>query len=322
MNYDRFIEERESEWNELSSILEKIRSRRIKRLSERELKRLGRLYRSATSHLATARTYFPSSDATRYLNQLVAQAHASIYRPQSLSLRSIFHLFSQEVPAVFQQRIGYITLAFALFAGASAAGFFGCYVEEDLPRIIVGDEYINKTEENIARGDPCAIYKTGFRPLASSIIMTNNLGVTFYAFSLGILMGVGTALILIFNGLIFGSVAFVFYQHQYSIEFLSTVMVHGTIELSCVFIAGGAGLVLGDALINPGDHFRKDALVRKGKESAKLILGIVPWLILAGLIEGFITPMDLSLTARMAVIMATGMLFIAYFARRIKTNAR
>jgi uncharacterized membrane protein SpoIIM required for sporulation len=224
------------------------------------------------------------------------------------------------VPAVFQQRIGYIALAFALFAGASAAGFFGCYAEEDLPRIIVGDEYIDKTEENIARGDPCAIYKTGFRPLASSIIMTNNLGVTFYAFSLGILMGVGTALILIFNGLIFGSVTFVFYQHQYITEFLSTVMVHGTIELSCVFIAGGAGLILGDALINPGDHSRKDALVRNGKEAVKLILGIAPWLVLAGLIEGFITPMDLSLIAKMAVIMSTGMLFIAYFARRTRKD--
>jgi uncharacterized membrane protein SpoIIM required for sporulation len=145
--------------------------------------------------------------------------------------------------------------------------------------------------------------------------MTNNLGVTFYAFSSGILMGVGTALILIFNGLVFGSVAFVFHQHHYSIEFLSTVMVHGTIELSCVFIAGGAGLLLGDALINPGDHFRKEALVRNGKEAVRLILGIAPWLVLAGLIEGFITPMDLSLPARIAVIMATGMLFIAYFAR-------
>ena len=315
MNYDRFIREREADWKELSNILGKIRAGGIKKLSKDELSRLGKLYRTATSHLAAARTYFPSSDASRYLNQLVAQAHASIYRSQSLNLKNILHLFSREIPAVFQRRIGHVALAFALFAGASAAGFFGCYIEEDLPRIIVGDKYIDMTEENIARDDPCAVYKTGFRPLASSIIMTNNLGVTFYAFSLGILMGAGTVLILIFNGLVFGSVAFVFHQHNYTIEFLSTVMVHGTIELSCIFIAGGAGLLLGDALINPGDHFRKDALVRNGKEAVKLILGIVPWLVLAGFIEGFITPMDLSLPARMAVIIATGMLFIAYFAR-------
>jgi uncharacterized membrane protein SpoIIM required for sporulation len=317
MNYDRFIREREADWQELSRIIEDIRSGGIKKLPKDELREFGRLYRAATSHLAAARTYFPSSDVSQYLNQLVAQAHASIYRARPLSFRSLRHLFSREIPAIFQERIGYIALAFAMFAGAGLLGFIGCYFEEDLPRIVVGDEYIDKTEGNIARGEPCAVYKTGVKPLASSIIMTNNLGVTFYAFSLGVLMGVGTAYIMIFNGIVFGVVAFVFVQHQYAIEFLSTVMTHGTIELSCIFIAGGAGLMLGDALINPGDRHRKDALVQNGKEAVKLILGIIPWLILAGIIEGFITPMDLSLPARIAVIIATGTLFMLYFARRV-----
>ena len=315
MNYDRFIQQRETDWRELSNMLRKIQSGGIKKLSSDELRRLGTLYRVTTSHLAAARTYFPTSEATRYLNQLVAKAHASIYRPHTLNVKSIFRLFSQEIPAVFRRRIGYIILAFAIFSGAALAGFLGCYFEEDLPRIIVEDEYVDKTEENMAKGDPCAIYKTGIKPLASSIIMTNNIGVTFYAFSLGVIMGVGTVAILLFNGLIFGSIAFVFHQNQYAIEFLSTVMIHGTIELGCIFIAGGAGLLIGDALINPGDRFRKDALVQNGKEAVKLILGIMPWLVLAGIIEGFITPMDLPLSARLAIIMTTGTFFITYFAK-------
>jgi uncharacterized membrane protein SpoIIM required for sporulation len=296
-------------------MLRKVQSGGIKKLSNGELNQLGRLYRIATSHLAAARTYFPSSEVTRYLNQLVAQAHASIYRPQTLNIKSVFRLFSQEIPAVFRRRIGYITLAFGVFSGAALAGFLGCYFEEDLPRIIVGDKYMDKTEENIAKGDPCAVYKTGVKPLASSVIMTNNIGVTFYAFSLGILMGFGTVLILIFNGLVLGSIAFVFHQNHYIVEFFSTIMIHGTIELNCIFIAGGAGLLLGDALISPGDRFRKDALVQNGKEAVKLILGIVPWLILAGVIEGFITPMDLPLLTRLVVILVTAALFIAYFAK-------
>ncbi|MFC1712685.1 stage II sporulation protein M [Candidatus Poribacteria bacterium] len=313
MNYDRFVRERQADWRELNGILNKIKSGGIKKLSRDELRRLGKLYRSATSHLAAVRTYFPSSEASRYLNQLVAQAHASIYRSQPPSLSNAIRMFRQEIPAVFQRRIGYIILAFALFAGAVIAGFVGCYFEEDLPRILVGDEYIDKTEGNIARGDPCAVYKTGVQPLASSIIMTNNIGVTFYAFSLGIFMGIGTTLILIFNGLIFGVVAFVFFQHNYGMEFLTTVMIHGTVELSCIFIAGGAGLLLGDALINPGHRFRKEALVQNGKEAAKLILGIAPWLVVAGIIEGFITPLDLSPLARVAIIVVTGTMFISYF---------
>ena len=313
MNYDRFVRERQADWRELNGILNKIKSGSIKKLRRDELRRLGKLCRFATSHLAVVRTYFPSSEASRYLNQLVAQAHASIYRSQPPSLNNAIRMFSQEIPAVFKRRIGYIILAFALFAGAGIAGFVGCYFEEDLPRILVGDEYIDKTEGNIARGDPCAVYKTGFQPLSSSVIMTNNMGVTFYAFSLGVLMGVGTVLILIFNGLIFGTVAFVFFQHNSGIEFLTTVMIHGTIELSCIFIAGGAGLFLGDALINPGHRLRKDALVQNGKEAARLILGIAPWLIVAGIIEGFITPLDLSLLARVSIIVVTGTMFVSYF---------
>jgi len=316
MNYDKFIKEREADWRELSRILGEVRSGGIKRLSRDDLRRFGRLYRAVTSHLAAAQTYFPSSETSQYLNQLVAQAHASIYRSRSLTFRSLFHLFSREIPAAFQKRIRYIALAFFLFTGAVLIGFIGCYFEEDLPRIIVGDEYIDKTEDNIARGDPCAVYKTGIKPLASSMIMTNNLGVTFYAFALGVTMGIGTTLIMIFNGVVLGVIAFVFHQHQYTIEFMSTVMVHGTIELSCIFIAGGAGLLLGDAIINPGDRLRKDALVQNGKEAVKLILGIIPWLILAGLIEGFVTPIDLSLLSRIAIIIVTGALFIAYFMRR------
>jgi uncharacterized membrane protein SpoIIM required for sporulation len=313
MNYDRFVRDRQGDWRELKNILDRIKSGGIKKLSRGELRRLGNLYRSATSHLAAARTYFPSSEATRYLNQLVAQAHASIYRAKPPSLSNAIQMFSQEIPAVFRERIGYVILAFALFAGASLAGFFACYVEEDLPRIIVGDEYIDKTEKNIARGDPCAVYKTGVQPLASSMIMTNNIGVTFYAFALGIVMGIGTAWILVLNGLMLGSITFVFFQNRAGMEFLSTVMVHGAIELSCIFVAGGAGMLLGDALINPRGRFRREALVQNGKEAVKLVLGIAPWLVVAGIIEGFITPMDLPMFARIAIIVVTGTLFLSYF---------
>lgn len=313
MNYDKFVQERQSDWRELNGILNKIKSSGIKKLSGDELRRLGKLYRSATSHLAAVRTYFPSSEAAQYLNQLVAQAHASIYRAKSPSLSNVIRVFTQEIPAIFQKRIGYMILACALFVGAGIAGFVGCYFQEDLPRILVGDEYIDTTERNIARGDPCAVYKTGVQPLASSLIMTNNIGVTFYAFSLGIVMGVGTLLILVFNGLMLGVISFVFFQHNYAVEFMTTVMIHGTIELSCIFIAGGAGLLLGDALINPGHRLRKDALVENGKEAIKLILGIMPWLVVAGIIEGFITPLDLPIFVRIVIIVVTGTLFVSYF---------
>ena len=236
-----------------------------------------------------------------------------IYRAKSPSLSNAIRIFTQEIPAIFQRRIGYMILAFALFVGAGIAGFVGCYFEEDLPRILVGDEYIDTTERNIAKGDPCTVYKTGVQPLASSIIMTNNIGVTFYAFSLGIAMGIGTLLIMIFNGLILGVISFVFFQHNYGMEFMTTVMIHGTIELSCVFIAGGAGFLMGDALINPGHRLRKDALVENGKEAIKLILGIMPWLVVAGIIEGFITPLDLPIFVRIAIIVVTGTLFVSYF---------
>ena len=314
MNYDKFIRDREKDWKELENTLEKMKSGDADRLTRYELNRLGKLYRSATSNLAVARNYFPSSQASLYLNQLVAKAHASIYKSRPTAFKNIFNFFYYDVPNVFRKRFGYIALAFIVFSGASLLGFLGCYFVDDLPRIIIGNEYIDKTLSNISKGDPVAVYKTGFKPLASSIIMTNNIGVSFFAFSLGIFMGIGTAFILFLNGLMLGSITFVFYQHNYAIEFLSTVMIHGTIELSCIFIAGGAGFLLGDALINPKNQFRKDALVKNGRESIQLILAIIPWLIISGIIEGYVTPMDLTLSIRLAVIGITGALFFIYFA--------
>lgn len=318
MNQLRFVEERRSTWLELEAILSRAQKSGLRSLSADEVEKLGRLYRLAVSHLAAALSYFPSSDTAVYLNQLVAQAHATIYRAESISLKKALYFLRFEFPALFQRRSKYIAASFLIFLVSALSGFFGTIIESDLPRIVVGNSYIDMTEANIAAGDAVAVYKQGFRPLSSSLIMTNNISVVFRAFSFGIFFGTGSILILTFNGLMFGCIAHVFHQYGYGLEFWSTVMIHGTIELTCVFIGGGAGLLLGSALIDPQDLSRKDALIIKGKEASKLIVGIVPWLILAAIIEGFVTPMGLPLSARLAVIIVTASAFISYLFRKTR----
>lgn len=312
MNQLRFVQERRSIWLELEAILSRAQKTGLRSLSDDEVEKLGRLYRLAVSHLAAALSYFPSSDTAVYLNQLVAQAHATIYRAESISLKKALNFLKFEFSALFQKRLKYIVASFLIFLVAALSGFFGTSIESDLPRIVVGNSYIDMTEANIASGEPVAVYKQGFRPLSSSLIMTNNISIMLRAFSFGIFFGAGSVLILIFNGLMFGCIAHIFYQYGYSLEFFSTVMIHGTIELTCVFIGGGAGLLLGSALINPGDLSRKDALILNGKEASKLIVGIVPWLVIAAIIEGFITPIGLPLLARSAVIIVSGAAFFRY----------
>lgn len=309
-------------WLELEEILNKSQKSGLRSLSDVEVEKLGRLYRLAVSHLAAALSYFPSSDTAIYLNQLVARSHSTIYRAESISLEKAIKFLKLEVPEIFQRRLKYVAASFLIFFISALSGFFGTFVESDLPRIVVGNSYVDMTEANIASGDSVAVYKQGFRPLSSSMIMTNNISVLFRAFSFGILFGAGTVLILTLNGLMFGSIAHLFYQHGYSLEFFSTVMIHGTIELSCIFIGGGAGLLLGSALIDPKDLSRKDALILKGKEAAKLIIGIIPWLIIAAVIEGFITPLGLPLSARFAIIIASGIAFWRYLFRSLYSPLR
>jgi len=166
--------------------------------------------------------------------------------------------------------------------------------------------------ERQAAGGRYAEVPEVFMPIFSSQIITNNVQVTFLAFAGGILAGLGTAWILLFNGVLLGGVAGIFQVHGASLHLWAFVLPHGVIELTAICIAGGAGLWLGSALVVPGRRTRGDALVERGREAISLLGGTVILLLVAGLIEGFISPSVLPDQVKLAVGLLTAVVLFPF----------
>jgi uncharacterized membrane protein SpoIIM required for sporulation len=178
---------------------------------------------------------------------------------------------------------------------------------------IVGDQYTYMTIDNIEKGRPYAVYQSGFKYAMSGFIMANNIKVALSAFAFGVFYGVGTFLILIFNGLMLGSVSALFASHGLFFGFATTVMIHGTLELFAIMAAGAAGLRLGQSIFRPGLLPRKLALAEFGIEAFILTIAMVPVFVLAGILEGFVTPLSLDAFARLSVIVASVLFLSVYF---------
>ena len=308
MQIDEFFASRQTDWERLSSLLDRSRGG-LRRLSAAELEELSVLYRAATSDLALAQRDFQHHQVTAYLNQLVGRAHALIYSDKPASWRRIVRFWGITFPRLYRQ-----TLPFTL----SACGLF------TLPGVVAGLLTIrSKTAaEWLGLGDVLSYLEGGSlwtdipitqRPYASTFIMTNNIQVGFLAFAGGVLLGLLTVYVMIVNGLNLGGVLGLCTHFGLADELLAFIAGHGVIELSVIFVAGGAGLQLGWALLRPGPYRRRDAVVHAGRTAARLIVGCIPLLIVAGLIEGFISPSDLPAAVKIGVGLATGLLLYVYW---------
>lgn len=288
MQVERFYQARQADWQELARLLDR-GQQNMRLLSREEVLALSRLYRAATSDLALAQRDFPNHRVTTYLNQLVARGHALIYRDEPLALGRLRRFVTRGFPAAFRQTLPFTlaaTLLFllpALLAGAVAAW------QPDAGRWILpaaAQELIPLLEQR----DLWTDIPIDERPYASSFIMQNNIQVAFLAFAGGVLAGVPTVLVMLTNGLLLGGVTGLAIHYGVGFELWTFVIGHGVIELSVICIAGGSGLMLGWAIVHPGWLSRRDALARASGRAVRLIIGCVPLLVLAGLIEGFISP--------------------------------
>lgn len=288
MQVERFYQARQADWQELARLLER-GQQNMRQLSPDEVLALSRLYRAATSDLALAQRDFPNHRVTTYLNQLVARSHALIYRDEPLAFGRLRRFVVVGFPAAFRQALPFTltaTLLFllpALLVGAVAAWqpAAGRWI---LPA--AAQDLIPLLEQR----DLWTEIPIGQRPYASSFIMQNNIQVAFLAFAGGVLAGIPTVLVMLTNGLLLGGVTGLAIHYGVGFELWTFVIGHGVIELSVICIAGGSGLMLGWAILHPGWLSRRDALARASGRAVRLIIGCVPLLVLAGLIEGFISP--------------------------------
>lgn len=313
MNVDQFIREKKAFWEELSRILDKIQSKSPMRLSREELQNFSNLYHTTSSDLARAKTEYPDTKIIDYLNSLLARGYSLIYRREPFSLRGILRFYGEEFPHIFRSTLRYSLLATGIFLFFAAVGYLFTLNDPEFAPLLLPPSLI----ETIETHQMWTHSINTIQPLASSLIMTNNISVTLTAFGFGIILGLGTFYILALNGLLMGTVSAMCDLHGMSLNLWSFVLPHGVIELPCIFIAGGAGLLLGSALLVADRLPRKEMLKIKGLLAIKLVTGTIPLLVLAGIIEAFISPKPIPPLFKILLGIAGGVFLFRYlFLRR------
>ncbi|MFX0557647.1 stage II sporulation protein M [Maribacter sp. CXY002] len=250
---------------------------------------LSNLYIEVTDHLSYAKTFYPNSNTAIYLNALSSQAHQKIYRSKRESKNRIIRFWKTEFPHMFKQHHRELLIAFLVFVFFSFVGAFSAANEGDFVRSILGDGYVNMTLENIEKGDPMAVYKQMGEFNMFLGITINNIRVALMAFVYGILLGIGTLMVMLQNGIMLGSFQYFFYEKGLLWESVRTIWIHGTIEISVIIIAGCAGLVLANGMLFPGTYTRLASFKRGMKNGLKIMISTIPFFIIAGFLEGFVT---------------------------------
>ncbi len=250
---------------------------------------LSDLYIEITDHLSFAKSFYPESKTVVYLNSLASSAHLKIYKTKKESKNRFINFFKLEFPLLFFKHQKQLFIAFSVFFFFCIIGAFSASENIDFVRLILGDSYVNMTLENIEKGDPMAVYKKANEMSMTSYITFNNIRVAGYAFLLGLLFSVGTLYIMMQNGIMLGSFTYFFYHHELLWESSRTIWIHGTIEISVIIIASCAGMVAGNGLLFPKTYTRLESFKRSFKDGLKIMLSTVPFFIVAGFLEGFVT---------------------------------
>lgn len=252
-------------------------------------KKISELYLEVTDDLSYAQTFYPESNTTIYLNDLAAQAHQKIYTTKKESGNFLWKFYAEDFPRLFYFFQKQLLLSFIIFAVFAAVGAFSASSDASFVRAILGDAYVNMTLENIEKNDPMAVYKQMGELDMFLGITINNIRVALMAFTLGILAGIGTAFVLMQNAIMLGSFQYFFYQNGMLWESARTIWIHGTIEISVIIIAGCAGLVVGKSILFPQTFTRLTSFVQGVKNGLKIVISTIPFFIVAGFLEGFIT---------------------------------
>ncbi len=283
MREAQFIKNKIDTWKEIEKL--------IKSSSDNEITpdQLANYYIDLSDDLAYAKTNYPKSQATQYVNQLLVNLHQKIYKNKQEQSNRFIKFWKYELPiVVFEQRFKLLH-SFLFFFTFVLIGAISEANESNFSNLILGDYYVQMTKENIAKGDPMAVYKGENETVMFLGITYNNVMVSFNTFVAGVFLSVGTIYILMRNGIMVGCFQYFFYENGGFTQSLLTIWIHGTLEISAIIIAGGAGLVVGNSILFPGTFKRLDSFRKGVKDGLKIVVGLIPIFVTAGFLEGFVT---------------------------------
>ncbi|MCD8262629.1 MAG: stage II sporulation protein M [Bacteroides sp.] len=276
-----FVRQNIRKWEETEKL--------IQRADHESLDRLADAYMDITTDLSFSQSHYPHSRITAYLNNLSSALHHQLYKNKCERSSRIITYWREEIPRVMAASRKELLYSFLIFAISAVIGAVSSLNDAGFARIIMGDRYIDMTLENIAQGDPLAVYKSASHLPMFMGITLNNIRVAFHTFAMGLFTGIGTGYILFSNGVMLGAFQTFFLEHELLFESMLTIWIHGTLEISAIIVAGAAGLALGNSWLFPGTYSRIESFKRGAKRGVKILIGTLPIFIIAGFLEGFVT---------------------------------
>lgn len=313
----RWLEKRRPHWLRLEQLVALSGRGSIASLKSTELQELALLYRQSAADLSTVREDPASKQLAVYLNQLLGRAHNLIYMGRRANRRGIWTFYKDLYPVIFRETFSDTFAAFVLFLAAAFAGVLMGIGDPSFARHFLGPQMVYTIERHQMWTHSIVTIK----PLASSAILTNNISVALSTFALGITAGIGTVWMMLLNGLMMGVVGVACWREGMSLPLWSFVAAHGVLELPAIFIAGGAGIGIAKGLLFPGSLPRRESLVRAGGRSVRLVLGTIPMLLVAGVVEGFVSPTDLPYQLKFLLAGALATLLVLYLLRKPSADA-
>jgi uncharacterized membrane protein SpoIIM required for sporulation len=315
VNLERFHATRGARWAELEDLVREAGGK-PERLGPERVRRIGRLYRATAADLAVARRRFPGDPVVARLERLTVAARQAVYAERQRRL-SPTRFFGTDYWRRVHERPRLLLLAAVLLIVPGVLG--GLWAAED-PGAAIGlvpEDFLPTVESPGGDRGLSGEEKGAF----SSAVLTNNIQVSFLALAAGIALGLGTVFVLLYNGLILGVVFGLTIENGQGAPLVEQVASHGILELSCIVVAAAAGLRLGDSIVRPGRRKRTDALVDEARGAVEIVLGTAPWLVLAGFVEGFVSPEGIGVAAALAVGAAIAAVYWALVVTRGRAAA-
>jgi uncharacterized membrane protein SpoIIM required for sporulation/uncharacterized RDD family membrane protein YckC len=311
----RFVARKRERWDEFQRLAERAAARGLDSFAAHELPDFAARYREVAADLARARTYGCDETTRTRLERLAAAGHNALYRDERSTWRRIWVVLARECPAAIVGARGYVLVAFLCFAAPAAAGYTLMRQEPALAAELLPEVMLRRAEAGAARqaeGKRYVDIAAEDRPLMASGIISNNVRVAIACFAGGIFLGVGSLILLGFNGLAIGASAGHFANVGLLGYLLEFILGHGLLELFAIWVAGAAGFLLGRSVVAPGDLQRSDALVLSGRRAVRMVGGAAVLLVVAGLIEGFVSAGTGGVTVR-AGASALSLAFLAIY---------
>lgn len=280
MRETQFIRQNKEKWQEFEYVLD---------AKKKDPEKLHELFIQITDDLSYSRTFYKNRSVRVYLNGLAQRIFFQIYKSRKSHGRRLILFWTDELPQLIYESRRAFRLSFLIFLLACIIGGFSSAMDPEFASVILGQDYVEMTLENIESGDPMAVYKQRGQFGMSMGITLNNLFVAFLTFVMGAFYMVGSMVFLLRNGIMLGAFQYFFIERGLFLESFLTIWIHGTLEISAIIIAGAAGLTMGRGLVFPGTFSRRQAFQRSARRGVKIMIGIVPIIIMAGFIEGYLT---------------------------------